>query len=61
MTTIPPIVLYKEMIPQFEDTANRKLNAHNFSQGIILFVLGLGKDIDISDKKAGKRYMPSLP
>ena len=40
-----PIVLYKEMIPQFEDTANRKLNAHNFSQGIILFVLGLGKKI----------------
>ena len=44
-----PIVLYKEMIPQFEDTANRKLNAHNFSQGIILFVLGLGKKILLAD------------
>ena len=44
-----PIVLYKEMIPQFEDTANRKLNAQNFSQGIVLFVLGLGKKILLAD------------
>lgn len=44
-----PIVLYKEMIPQFEDTANRRLNAHNFSQGIILFVFGLAKKILLAD------------
>ncbi|MCM1252468.1 MAG: MBOAT family protein [Clostridium sp.] len=44
-----PIVLYKEMIPQFEDTANRKFNAQNFSQGIILFVLGLSKKVLLAD------------
>lgn len=44
-----PIVLYKEMIPQFEDTSNRKLNPANFSQGIILFVLGLGKKVLLAD------------
>lgn len=44
-----PIVLYKEMIPQFEDPANRKWNPHNFSQGIILFVLGLSKKVLLAD------------
>ena len=44
-----PIVLYKEMIPQFEDVSNRKFNAENFSQGIILFVLGLGKKVLLAD------------
>lgn len=44
-----PIVLYKEMIPQFEETSNRKLNPENFAQGIILFVLGLGKKVLLAD------------
>ncbi len=44
-----PIVLYKEIIPQFEDVDNRKFNAANFSEGIILFVLGLGKKVLIAD------------
>ena len=44
-----PIVLYKEMIPQFEDTTNRSFNAQNFSQGIILFVLGLTKKVLLAD------------
>lgn len=44
-----PIVLYKEMIPQFEDTSNRQFQAHNFSEGIILFVLGLGKKVLLAD------------
>ncbi len=44
-----PIVLYKEIIPQFEDADNRKFNAANFSEGIILFVLGLGKKVLIAD------------
>lgn len=44
-----PIVLYKEMIPQFENVDNRKFNAANFSEGIILFVLGLGKKVLIAD------------
>ena len=44
-----PIVLYKEMIPQFEDTKNRSFNAQNFSQGIVLFVLGLAKKVLVAD------------
>lgn len=44
-----PIVLYKEMIPQFENTANRSFNARNFSQGIVLFVLGLAKKVLLAD------------
>lgn len=44
-----PIVLYKEMIPQFEDLANRKPNSRNFSQGIVLFVLGLAKKVLLAD------------
>ncbi len=44
-----PIVLYKEMIPQFEDTKNRSFNAQNFSQGIVLFVLGLAKKVLLAD------------
>lgn len=44
-----PIVLYKEMIPQFEDTSNRKFRADNFSRGTILFVLGLGKKVLLAD------------
>ena len=32
-----PIVLSKEMIPQFEDDKKRKLNYKNISEGIIYF------------------------
>lgn len=44
-----PIVLYKEMMPQFEDVSNRKLNADNFAKGIVLFTLGLGKKVLLAD------------
>ena len=44
-----PIVLYNEIIPQFEDAKNRRFNAKNFSEGIILFVLGLGKKVLLAD------------
>lgn len=44
-----PIVLYKEMIPQFEDISNRKFNSENFAKGIILFVIGLSKKILLAD------------
>lgn len=44
-----PIVLYKEMIPQFEDISKRKLNADNFAKGIVLFTLGLGKKALLAD------------
>lgn len=44
-----PIVLYKEMIPQFEDLSNRKFNAGNFSKGIVLFTIGLAKKVLLAD------------
>lgn len=47
-----PIVLYKEMIPQFEDLANRRFNGENFSKGLALFVLGLSKKVLLADNLA---------
>ena len=44
-----PIVLYSEMLPQFEDIGNKKLNADNISRGLILFTLGLGKKVLLAD------------
>lgn len=44
-----PIVLYKEMIPQFEDLKKRAFNISNFAKGISLFVLGLGKKVLLAD------------
>lgn len=44
-----PIVLYKEMMPQFEDTGNRRFNADYFAQGIAVFTLGLAKKVLLAD------------
>ena len=44
-----PIVLYKEMIPQFEEVSRRSFNASSFSRGICLFVLGLAKKVLLAD------------
>lgn len=44
-----PIVLYKEMIPQFEDTSKRSFNPPSFSRGIYLFILGLTKKVLLAD------------
>lgn len=44
-----PIVLYKEMMPQFEDVSNRKFNLDNFSRGIAIFTMGLGKKVLLAD------------
>ena len=44
-----PIVLYKEIIPQFEDISRRSFNAASFSRGIYLFVLGLAKKVLLAD------------
>lgn len=44
-----PIVLYKEMMPQFEDKNNKSLNIDNLSKGITLFSLGLGKKVLLAD------------
>lgn len=44
-----PIVLYKEMMPQFEDISNRKFSLDNFYKGFSLFTLGLGKKVLLAD------------
>ena len=44
-----PIVLYKEMIPQFENVSRRSFDASSFSRGIYLFVLGLAKKVLLAD------------
>lgn len=44
-----PIVLYKEMMPQFADMENRRFNPDNFARGIVLFTLGLGKKVLLAD------------
>lgn len=44
-----PIVLHTEMIPQFRDTAKRKVNFNNLYEGLQYFFLGLGKKVLIAD------------
>lgn len=44
-----PIVLYSEMLPQFEAKENKAFNAENFSRGFTLFSLGLGKKVLLAD------------
>lgn len=44
-----PIVLYDEMMPQFEDPANRRFNPESFARGALLFTLGLGKKVLLAD------------
>ena len=44
-----PIVLYKEMMPQFEDTRNRAFCAESFAEGISIFSIGLGKKVLLAD------------
>ncbi len=47
-----PIVLYKEMMPQFANDENRKFNLENFVKGIYVFCIGLFKKIVIADTVA---------
>ena len=47
-----PIVLYDEMIPQFENKKIRFFNSDNFSKGIYIFSIGLFKKAVIADTLA---------
>lgn len=47
-----PIVLANEMMPQFADPSNQKINSQNMSCGIFIFSLGLAKKILIADEMA---------
>lgn len=44
-----PIVLYDEMMPQFEDLSNKRVNPENLKRGIIQFTLGLSKKVLLAD------------
>lgn len=47
-----PIVLPEEMLPQFEDKANRNPRAKNLFDGIFIFSVGLAKKVIIADSIA---------
>lgn len=47
-----PIVLPEEMLPQFEDRANRRVNYENLFNGLFIFALGLCKKVLIADSIA---------
>jgi len=44
-----PIVLHSELVPQFNNIANKKIIPDNLSRGIILFTLGLSKKVLLAD------------
>lgn len=44
-----PIVLPEEMLPQFEDHNNKKINYENMNRGLYLFSIGLAKKVLIAD------------
>ncbi len=44
-----PIALHGEMIPQFKDIQNKKINHQNLSCGIYFFAIGLFKKVMIAD------------
>ncbi len=44
-----PIVHHKEMMPQFDNSRNRIINAKNISRGLFVFTVGLFKKVVIAD------------
>jgi len=47
-----PIVQYKDVIPQFEQSDNLKFNSFNFSKGLYIFFIGITKKVIIADSFA---------
>ncbi len=47
-----PIISHREMLPQFLNPVNLRVNYANLSQGLTLFILGLGKKVIIADSLA---------
>lgn len=47
-----PILHHREMMPQFSDPANYRLNSRNIALGITIFVAGLVKKVVIADTLA---------
>jgi len=44
-----PIVLHSELIPQFNDLSKRKFNVESFTEGMMIFSLGMIKKVLIAD------------
>lgn len=44
-----PIVHHKEMMPQFSNNTNNRINAENISRGLFIFSIGLFKKVAIAD------------
>ncbi|RKQ16438.1 MBOAT family O-acyltransferase [Ureibacillus endophyticus] len=44
-----PIVYHKEMLPQFVNNENQRINIQNIATGIFIFILGLFKKVGIAD------------
>lgn len=44
-----PIVLHKELVPQFRDLSKHHINYDNLSKGIMMFTRGLAKKVLIAD------------
>lgn len=60
-----PIVLPEEMLPQFEEHKNKKINYENMNRGLYMFAIGLAKKVVIADSvgefaNAGFDNMTSL-
>ncbi len=47
-----PIVLPTEMLPQFEDHENKRINYANLNKGLYIFAIGLAKKVLIADNLA---------
>jgi len=47
-----PIVLHKELIPQFQDKSRRRFDISNFAYGIAWFTFGLAKKVLLADNLA---------
>lgn len=47
-----PIVLPEEMLPQFENHKNKRINYENLNKGLYLFSIGLAKKVLIADSIA---------
>lgn len=44
-----PIVLHKEMVPQFRDESRKSFNHENFAKGVYAFSIGMFKKVIIAD------------
>lgn len=44
-----PIIHYKDMLPQFTDSSNKRIDWGNIAQGLVLFSIGLFKKVIIAD------------